>query len=701
MPLLSTRKSQLLTAFPRITMSENKVIAEVVLPIPVNQKFHYLVTEELRPEVEVGKRLLVPFGRRNREGYCIGFAAKPQVQQLKTVAAVLDEKPLFTSEMLSLGHWMSDYYFSSWGEALLAMLPEGVRKKRKREPSMVTVRSPEKEAAELAVHRRLIGGPELTEEQEEALARILSALGRHTTLVLHGITSSGKTEVYIRAIQEVVRGGKQAIVLVPEISLTPQTLARFSRRFQRVALLHSALSPAERARQWQQIKDGRVDVVIGARSAIFAPVDKLGLVVIDDEHETSFKQETSPRYHAREVAIKRGEMNQAPVVLGSATPTLETYHRSKIGSYERLVLKRRIGGHPLPPVLLVDMKEECAARPGCVISRTLEKAMGESLARGEQVILFINRRGYSFYVRCRRCGHVEKCKRCDVALVFHKKKNILLCHYCGARRNAEALCPECVTGKLDYRGTGTERIRETIASLLPDAAIAQMDSDSTKRRGSHEKIFEAFQKREIQVLVGTQMLAKGLDFPNVTTVGVVLADVTLNLPDFRSDERTFQLLEQVAGRTGRGPKGGSVFVQSYEPDRLSIRLAANHDYEGFAQTELDRRKELGYPPFGQIVEVLFEGKDPARVGDEAQEFARILSPLAEEAKVSLLGPAACPIARISGKSRHHLICKGPPVVSGVEPSDGSIHRVLRAVLENSRPSRSVRMVIDVDPVSLL
>jgi len=735
----------------------SKAIAEVALNIPVGKSFHYRVPEALRPRIAVGDRLLVPFSNRKAEGFCVGFAETSSRRELKSVEALLDDEPLLSAEMVSLGRWIAEHYLCSLGEVLFAMVPEAVRRKTRR----ATVRfvrlavSPEEAEALIkprplsprllelvrflstlgreasygevqkiggfspailrsarkkglihleqrplerdglpSAHFRARTSPfQLTAEQSDALSRITSKLGSFAVFLLHGITSSGKTEVYIRAIEQAVSSGMQAIVLVPEISLTPQTILRFSERFDRVAILHSALAPAERAHQWRRIHKGEADVVIGARSAVFAPVRRLGLIVIDEEHETSFKQEVAPRYHARDVAIARARQAGALVLLGSATPSLEAYEKALSGKYEKLVLRRRIGGHPLPRVSVVDMRQESLARPGFIFSRKLEEAIRRSLSAGEQVILFMNRRGFSPFLRCPRCGYVFRCPDCDVSLVFHKGKDLLLCHYCGRTLKAERNCPECFSGELLYRGTGTERIRETVAQMFPSANVVQMDSDTTRTRGTHERLFQDFREGKVQVLVGTQMVAKGLDFPNVTTVGVVLADVTLNLPDFRSEERTFQLLSQVAGRTGRGPKGGEVIIQSYQPDRLALCLAAVHDYEGFATSEMKRRRELGYPPFGELAEILFQGKEKRPVRDSAVAFAGSLKAQAERLGVKILGPAACPLARIMGRYRWHIVCKGS--------DDGSIHRLLAGPLSTFKPIRGVRISVDVDPVSLL
>ncbi|MEK7242534.1 MAG: primosomal protein N', partial [Planctomycetota bacterium] len=476
--------------------------------------------------------------------------------------------------------------------------------------------------------------PELTSEQGQALSLIktqLSVVGAtHAvaqdgragarpapTILLQGVTGSGKTEVYLRAIEEVLAMGRGAIVLVPEISLTPQAIERYGGRFGNIiAVLHSHLTGAERYDQWQAIRGGKARVVIGARSAVFAPVENLGLIVVDEEHEVTYKQETSPRYHAREVALMRAREEGAVVILGSATPSLETYFNAMMGRYQRAILSQRIGQRPLPMVEIVDMKEGFhEGRHTRLISRRLELYMKECLSRGEQALLFLNRRGFSPFVSCPRCGYVLRCKRCDIPLTYHKRQHSTICHYCSYEVKPQENCPECAGARLNYFGLGTERIEEEMGRYFPGYKALRMDSDSMKGRNAHAKALKSFERGEVQILVGTQMIAKGLDLPNVTLVGVISADTILNLPDFRAVERTFQLLAQVAGRTGRGPKGGRVVVQTFNPRQYAILAAAAHDYEGFADRELEYRRELGYPPFGYMARIVLVGQKEERVKD--------------------------------------------------------------------------------------
>ena len=527
----------------------------------------------------------------------------------------------------------------------------------------------------------------------DALAALLQSPDPGVAL-LHGVTGSGKTEVYLQALQSVVNDGKQGIVLVPEIALTPQTVRRFASRFARIAVLHSRLTEAERRDQWHRIRSGEARVVVGARSAIFAPMKELGLIVIDEPHEGTFKQQSAPRYHAVEVAIERGRREGALVLLGTATPSLEDYHRARKGDYAYLLLPKRIGDAPLPRVELVNMVQERADQKRyCLLSKRLVAAVNVSLSRGEQVILFLNRRGFATYVTCKRCGHVVKCPQCDVSMVFHRKSGDTKCHTCGAARKAPGMCPVCHSEAMRYLGAGTQRIEDEIASAFPEVTCARMDSDSTTGRTSHRDILADFHDGKTQILLGTQMIAKGLDFPNVTLVGVISADITLNMPDFRSAERTFQLLAQVAGRTGRGHRGGRVIIQTSQPDQACIQFAARHDYAGFSENELAHRKVLSYPPFGRLARILVEARDAKKCDATAGSIATALRKHVKDRKVQILGPTVAPLALIRGRHRHHIVLK--------EKQPGDLHALLAAARSALRASGSVQVTVDIDPVGLL
>lgn len=567
----------------------------------------------------------------------------------------------------------------------------------------------------------------LTREQKLVLEEIHQAIIRSVEepsrgfapFLLHGVTGSGKTEVYLSAIERVVAQGREAIVLVPEISLTPQTIRRFRSRFDRVAVLHSHLSDAERHRHWASIAEGEIQVVVGARSAIFAPCRKLGLIVVDEEHENSFKQDTVPRYHARDAAIKRAHLLGIPAILGSATPALESWGNAQSGRYRLLSLQNRVENRPLPTVNLIDMRNEKSAPTGSgggdaspVLSTPLLEAMRRTLADDGQIMLLLNRRGFHTVVMCPKCGQVIKCEYCDISLTHHKNQRLLVCHACDYQIRPPDRCPSCRTGLLHYAGIGTERLEREVRAAFPNESIRRMDSDTTRGADSHEQILASFRRGDVRILLGTQMIAKGLDFPNVTLVGVISADTALHLPDFRASERTFQLLAQVAGRTGRGDRIGKVLVQTFSPDHPSIELAARHDYLGFTRYELPLRDQFALPPYGRVARLIARGEDDAgvakylvdvagRIESEAKSMAirealaagKSPPPDDQPGPVIVLGPSPAPVARIKNMFRHHLQARSLTA--------SSLQTVLHAVLPDIQPPSGVELAIDIDPVSLL
>lgn len=552
-----------------------------------------------------------------------------------------------------------------------------------------------------------------TDAQRAAVEAILKAADRTRpgVCVLQGVTGSGKTLVYIEVLKEIVlRRGRSAIVLVPEIALTPQAVARFRAVFgDRVAVLHSALSEGERYDAWRSLRDGRKTIAIGARSAVFAPVPNLGAVILDEEHEATYKQnDPIPRYHAREVALVRADRAGAVAVLGSATPSLETWAHVRSGRWTLLRLPLRIANRPLPPVRVVDLREERrrrdaeangAGRGGPVIlSRELDSAIRECLERGEQAILLLNRRGYATFLQCRACGFVKTCPNCSVSLVYHRRPEHLLCHHCSHTEIVPRACPECGSDALAFAGVGTQHVERVLGEHFPRARVARMDVDTTSRKWSHQEILERVERGEVDLLLGTQMIAKGLDFPNVTLVGVIHADVAIHLPDFRASERTFQLLTQVAGRAGRGPKLGRVIVQTALPDHYAIRHAVGHDYEGFAERETEERREPAYPPHCRLGNVVFSGLDEPAVADAALESAHWIRRRIHEAGppgLRVVGPAPAPITRVRNRYRWHLLLKAQ------EPKGlGAILRLLARRPAAARP-KDVRIEIDRDPGDLL
>lgn len=714
----------------------------------VDKIFHYNVPAALTGKVQVGSRVLVPFGGRKLEGYVVGFSPAPDPAILKDVAALLDTGPFFSSHQLSLARWIAAYYLCPTIKALQAMIwpllqvagPKKVRglwpvacpenlpdEKRAPKSAMVwqvALARPGMSRTELAlaagvspsvvdglVARGLLRGEEritrrdpcarlpeiktepplLNQEQSRAVREIVAALGRgkREVFLLHGVTGSGKTEVYLHAIAAALDRGLQAMMLVPEIALTPQMVDVFRSRFgSRVAVLHSRLSHGERYDEYQRLRTGEARVALGARSAVFAPLENAGLIILDEEHEPSYKQDDTPRYHARGVALRLAGLTGAVVVLGSATPSLETYCRAGTG-YRLLELTRRVAGRLLPRVRILDLRQELQTGNKSIFSRQLQQAIAHRLSRQEQVILFLNRRGYATLVVCRECGLVLKCPHCDISLTYHTSGR-LRCHYCNYTILAPSLCPGCGSRHMAYFGTGTQKVEQEIRQLFPNAAILRLDGDTVGPRGAHREIVEDFRQRKADILIGTQMVAKGLDLPGVTLVGVINADITLYMPDFRASERTFQLLTQVAGRSGRGEQGGEVLVQTYSPHHYAVTCAQNHDYRGFYRQEMALRRSLGYPPFAHLCRLVVSGGKEEEVQEAAAALAEVIQ------GVELLGPAPAPLTRIKDRYRWHLVLKaGTPALLREAVSAG-----LTAFAKYHR-HRRVQVFADIDPQSMM
>ena len=733
--------------------------AEIVFDRPLDHAFTYAVPDRLAAQVAVGKRVEAPFGRGDRgiPGFCVRVASEAPTRAVKSILRVLDDDALVDDHLMKLTRWMADYYLCGWGQVLHAVVPAGVRENAGTRQAIFleslspenlpnplpTVSPQQKVVLDRLKHEgrpmeqgqlcrltkcspAVVGGlvkknlirkfterVESTDAADEELGRsphiemnadqaaawdaIRPALADgFQAFLLHGVTGSGKTEVYLRAIEEVVRQGKEAIVLVPEISLTPQTIARFRGRCGNVAVMHSHLTDAERGGYWRRVAAGQVQVVVGARSAVFAPTRKLGLIVIDEEHEHTFKQESTPRYHARDVAIMRARLENIPIVMGSATPSLESWHNAQKGAFTLLKLPKRVEDRPMPPVKLVDLRHE-PKTPGkfSAIGPTLELAMRQNLKAKGQVILLLNRRGFSTHVHCPACGHVAQCAHCDLALTFHRTRAALVCHHCGWETPPFHQCPSCSEGGIRYQGLGTEKLQSEIESKFPGYVCQRMDSDTMTRPGSHEKTLDAFRAGNIQILLGTQMIAKGLDFPNVTLVGVVNADTGLHLPDFRAAERTFQLLAQVAGRAGRGDRGGHVMVQTLTPEHPCIALAAKHAYVQFAGQELAHRKEHRYPPFERMARVIVRSEDSEAAGKFADDLAAAFQEAIKRvsAEVRLLGPAECPVFKLKNHFRFHFQIQSA--------SSGALHDALRTVLAIAKPPNGVEFQVDVDPYNMM
>ncbi len=794
-----------------------ETLAEIVVGIRsdnLERSFTYRVPQSM--EVQVGSRVIVPFGGQRLEGYCIALTSgakdKEEVDFVyKEIAAVLDDMPVLTEELIELSAWGAARWLCRRTDLLQAMVPAGLRftaakwvslsedaeadtpellwlrengpvalavwqkifpttaradeLRRLQQKGIIKLKSRESRGIgqkkvqsarllsadygglpmgkkqELAVQllrehgsmtlsalsdagvsrstvhtlakkgwlavceqlvRRdplagetffVTGSPELTSAQAEAIRQVESArngTGREVVL-LHGVTGSGKTEVYLQSIAKVAAAGLGSILLVPEIALTPQMIERFVARFGRlVAVLHSRLSSGERYDEWRRIVTGEALVVVGARLAVFAPFKQLGLIVLDEEHEASYKQDEAPRYHARDVAMWRAKRHGAALVLGSATPSLESYNAALNGKYALCLLPERVENRQLPPVEVVDMRQELKEGHRSIFSRALLSALEKVLEEKKQAILLLNRRGYATFVLCRGCGFVMRCKMCNVSLKFHLTEEVLRCHYCEYSEPYPSQCPACASHYIRHFGTGTQKVAEELHKYFPAIRAARVDADSTVKKGAYQKIFGAFKSGNVDVLIGTQMVAKGLDFPNVTLVGVITADTTINLPDFRAGERTFQLLTQVAGRAGRGNSGGKVLVQTYTPEHYAIQAARTHDFEAFYAQESKARQELGYPPYAVFIRLLLTGSEEDKVIEAASLLASLLD------ATEILGPSPCPLERLRGQFRWQVVARG----DALEP----LLLLVRGAAETFRKSllsAAVRLVLDVEPQSLL
>ncbi len=799
---------------------------QVAINIPVENPFSYAVPPALASKIAVGKRVLVPFGKKKVSGYILSILSKADRDDIRPVISVLDETPLFNEEDLAFFQWASDYYLYPLGRLLKEVLPGGIDpgsqtwvicrneaptgtglsslalevfelvrsqphgmrlktlkeafkgrridavlkrletsglvvfEERLQGPAVslrkirfvapVTEHSPEEkltpkqqdvlaylrehgEVATSELHLHFKGAsarvaalqkkglatvrereiqrspdqegleglqgsaPSLNPDQETAYCSLVDALasGGFSPWLLHGVTGSGKTEVYLRAIAEALKNGGSAIYLVPEIALTPQLLGRVRQRFadMDIAVMHSGISEAARYDQWRRIASGDLRLIIGARSAIFAPARNLKLIIVDEEHDSSYKQDDRMRYHARDLAIIKASRQSAVVVLGSATPAIQSYHNALGGKFRYLSLPNRVAQRPLPAVHLVDMKQEydAEAKPR-LLSRALLGAIGETLSQGKQTILFLNRRGFHTFVSCYDCGHVFRCLNCSVALTHHATEGVLRCHYCDFALKSLPLCPSCNGSRIGTFGVGTERLEKEVVERFPGARVERMDSDTTAEKGHYERILNRFSRGEIDILIGTQMITKGHDYPGVLLVGIISADAALNLPDFRSAEKAFQVLTQVGGRGGRGDDPGRVYIQTFNPEHYAIELAARHDYRGFYEKEIALRQEFAYPPFTRMVSLQISSNVKEKAVKASDEIGKAARRLAGKAAIEIMGPAEAPIARIKGKHRRHLILKGA--------SSQALHALVRTLLK-ANPVRDVTIKVDFDPVNFM
>ncbi len=667
-------------------------------------------------EVQEGQKVFVPFGKGDkvREAYVfrVRDTLEKELKQLKCVEAVAPDVCL-TKEMLDTALFMTRRYLCKTIDAVKCFTPAGSPSKRgsKRIPyrelqSELGAQAeqekgkpePAAEKKEQAVNRIKC----LTEEQTAAVAEFQPYLEqkKHGLFLLHGVTGSGKTEVYMRVIEECILRGRTAIMLVPEISLTKQIVERFFSRFgaENVAVLHSRLGLGERYDEWMRIRRGEVKIVIGARSAVFAPLTDIGAVILDEEHESSYKSDMSPKYDTMEIAIKRSKAYDGILIAGSATPSVSTYFRMEEGIYHIINMKERYNKVELPLVETVDMRSELVAGNRSIFSEALYREAGACLEAGKQVILFLNRRGYSTFLSCRECGYVMRCPECGIAMVYHKQENTAFCHYCGRKEPIPKTCPECGSKYIKYFGTGTEKLEEETARLFPTAKIARLDLDTVRHKGSADRIINAFQKGKTDILIGTQLVAKGLDFENVGLVGIISADVSLNIPDFRSSEKTFQLITQAAGRAGRGRERGRVIVQTYSPEHYAVRAAVFHNYEQFYRTEIKLRKMLGYPPYADLIQLMIsaEAEEDALNGAALAELL-LKQALGEDASRNLIGARPAPIGRALGRFRYQMILKCP---KGQRPAySRCIAVVQQKILENRKNKFSLH--VDINPYSFM
>jgi primosomal protein N' (replication factor Y) len=678
---------------PDVSSPPRAVYADVAVPVPLRRTFTYTVPESLASSIVVGSQVEVPLGPRTSPGFVVELGTRaPDVGEgsLRAIAKVTYPEPVFDAEILGLARRVADYYLASLGEVLMTALPGGLRAEALRarpvreDPTIGLAKIAERlTPAQRAVRRRL-----------DAATRA----GAFGVFLLHGVTGSGKTEVYTRIAEDVVARGGQVLVLVPEIALSFQVVERLRLAFgERVGVIHSRMTRRARQDTWRAARAGELSVVVGARSAVFTPLPSLGVVIIDEEHDGAYKQSDAPRYHAREVAIFRAEMRGIPILLGSATPSLETYANAVRGKFELLRLPERIDSRPTPSVRFEDLRVvDDAERGPVIISDRLAREIDARLTRREQTILFLNRRGYAPFVQCRECGESLRCSQCDVSLTYHRTDGSVICHYCGERRERVRACAACGSTRIFFGGVGTQKVEEELEALFPEARVLRLDFDATRRVGSHQKILRAFGRHEGDILLGTQMVAKGLDFPRVSLVGVINADAGLNMPDFRSAERSFQILTQVAGRAGRADLAGEVIFQTYYPEHYTLVTAGRQDYVAFFRREMEARGEVGYPPFSRMTNVLFDGAREERVVDAAERVADTLIETAPGG-VRVLGPAPQPLSRLKGKHRWHLALRSPRYVA------------LRAACEETlsiwdrvrREIRGVRLTLDVDPIDLL
>lgn len=704
----------------------------------IDKIFDYIVPNDLESSIKVGIRVLVPFGRQTLEGFVLEIKDNSD-RDLKEIYSILDRDIVLNDELLLLGKQIQKSTLSTLISAYQVMLPKALKAKagvlvskkyqtfyELTDKSYLASSTAQEKILKLFSDKKTISRKELLAISSSALStliekKVLSEIKKedyrikyevnkdkkkvltpsqqkvvnsvlenqeNVPFLLFGVTGSGKTEVYMQIIEKVLKRGETAIMLVPEISLTPQMVEQFSNRFgNQIAALHSALSEGEKYDEWRRIARGEASIVIGARSAIFAPLKNIGIIIMDEEHSDSYKQgDKSPRYHARDVAIWRAKHHSCPVLLGSATPSLESMARAEKGVYQLLVLKERVNGKSLPNVEIIDMNKEAKNGTSHITNRLLSE-VSSCIDRGEQAILFLNRRGFSTFVTCKNCSETIKCPNCDITLTYHKSNRMLRCHYCGYATPLPKVCPHCKEEALSDLGVGTEKIEEELHGLLPNARVLRMDVDTTSRKGAHKKMIDAFRNHEYDILLGTQIVAKGLDFSDVTLVGVINADTSLNIPDFRSSENTYSLLSQVAGRSGRSQKTGKVYIQTFNPDHYAISFVKEHDYLGFYREEMKIRRRLGYPPFYFLCYLKISGKEADYLFQESLKIKRSLERNLHH--TTILGPTTLAVFKVNNIYRYGIILK--------YKREEALYDILIKIQNHYKNNHKLRVDIDFNP----
>lgn len=706
----------------------------------IDRVFDYSVPDCFLDKIKLGIRVKVPFGKMELEGFVVEVKDSSDVE-IKDILDVIDDEAILNSELLELGKKMQEDTLSTLISCYQIMLPKALKAKNgqvinkkfdtyyylnkdivcygklstsqekiinlcmekeyvlRKELVDISLSSlntlikknilleKKLEHYRLSYNEKIEPKKELTNDQKSVVDEVLANTG-YFPYLLFGVTGSGKTEVYMELIEDALNKGKTSIVLVPEISLTPQMVLRFQKRFgDNIAAIHSALSDGEKYDEWRRIVKGEAKIVIGARSAIFAPLNNIGMIIIDEEHSDSYKQDDSnPRYNAKDIALLRGKYHNCPVIMGSATPSLEVFARAKKGVFKLLELPNRINGKSLPHINIVDMNEMISKTKGH-FSPVLLEAISARLLKNEQIILLLNRRGYSSFVTCKNCGYTFKCPNCDITLTYHKSSRTLRCHYCGYGTKVYDTCPECHEKSINDLGVGTEKVEEELNKLFPESRILRMDFDTTSRKGMHEKMIKAFKNHEYDILLGTQIVSKGLDFDNVTLVGVINADTSLNIPDFRSSETTFSLLAQVAGRAGRSDKEGEVIIQTFNPEHYAIQYTKKHDYLGFYNREMSIRRELKYPPYYYICYVKISGKDNKYIYEESLKITKLFHN--KLINMIILGPSPCTIFKLNNIYRYGIILK--------YKKDEDLREVLNKVIEHYKDNRNIKIDVNFNP----